>query len=76
MLCIRINLYIYYGLDKTKKLKSIIITILVNSQCYVQMLVQCWADVAESRPALNQPWVNVSCLQGIYPYIYISHVDV
>ena len=27
-------------------------------------LVQCWASVVDGGPALNQPWVNVSCLLG------------
>ena len=28
------------------------------------MLVQCWASVVDDGPALNQHWVNVSCLLG------------
>ena len=28
------------------------------------MLSQCWADVVESGPTLNQHWFNVSCLLG------------
>ena len=30
-----------------------------------QMLVQCWASVADGGPTLHQHWVNVSCLLGI-----------
>ena len=28
------------------------------------MLGQCWADVVDSGPTLNQDWFNVSCLLG------------
>ena len=28
-------------------------------------LVQCWPRVVDAGPALNQPWVNVSCFMGI-----------
>ena len=32
-----------------------------------QMLVQCWADVVDGGPTLNQHWFNVSCLLGPDP---------
>ena len=28
------------------------------------MLGQCWADVVDGGPTLNQHWFNVSCLLG------------
>ena len=28
------------------------------------MLIRCWASVTDAGPALNQHWVNVSCLLG------------
>ena len=29
------------------------------------MLIQCWANVEDGGPTLNQYWVNVSCLLGL-----------
>ena len=29
------------------------------------LLVQCWASVVDGGPALNQQWLNVSCLLGM-----------
>ena len=29
------------------------------------MLGQCWADVIDGEPTLNQHWFNVSCLLGL-----------
>ena len=31
--------------------------------CVDPMLVQCWADVVDGGPTLNQHWVNASCLR-------------
>ena len=37
----------------------------VQHQDIYPRLVQCWPTVCDAGPALNQPWMNVSCLLRI-----------
>ena len=30
------------------------------------LLVHCWASVVDGEPTMNQQWLNVSCLLGVY----------
>ena len=39
-----------------------------KEETFVSIVVQCWANVADGGPALNQHWVDVSQGKGYYTY--------